>query len=67
MNFLNPKPVAKSGAHLDDMGDIYDHTGIFKETDDVMQIEQGERRIKGSIADLEMDQKYYGAKKVTRK
>ena len=66
MNFFNPKPAAKSGAHLDTIDDIYDHTGMFKEEGET-NIDIGERKIKGSIADMEMDENIYGSKKVSRK
>ena len=66
----------RAGAHLDDMGDIYDHTktafGNGSDSDasdaDMDQVEQGERRIKGDIGDLmgELDPKVYSAAKVTR-
>ena len=80
--YLNPKPSSvlkkqiedqnskhgkQMGSHLDDMGDIYDHTKVaFKKEGIVDQVDTGVRRIKGNISDMEMDEKVYGAKKVSR-
>ena len=54
------------GAQLDDIGDIYDHSGIFKEKGDKEFQEVGDRKIRGNIADDEYDEKVYASKKVTR-
>ena len=59
------------GAHLDDTGDIYDHTHTFFNGD--AQKQEGDeevnyKQIRPDIGDLmdEMDQKVYQSKKVSR-
>ena len=76
-DFFNPGPAAagkQSGKRtdLEDPVDIYSHTGKFfkanKVTDSYAEtIEVGERKIRGGIEELELDQAIYGGKKVSRK
>ena len=54
------------GAQLDEMGDIYDHSGIFKDKTKADYQEVDTRKLRASIADDEFDSKVYGSKKVSR-
>ena len=74
-SFLNPKPLKKleeskhgqAGQHLDDTGDIYDHTKSFFNKDQLNDYEDiGPKRIKGDISTLDLDTKIYGAQKSSR-
>ena len=64
--FLNPEPAAKSGEYLDASNDIYDHTRDFFAEKGLTQFEANERKIRPDISDIQLDDKVYGSKKVTR-
>lgn len=75
-DFFTPGPQAKKqqaqAADLEDPVDLYNHTQKFfkadKKTDAYAdQIEVGERRLRQGLEEMELDEKIYGGKKISRK
>ena len=54
------------GSQLDEMGDIYEHSGIFKDKSVTDFQEVDTRKLRASIADDDFDEKVYASKKVSR-
>ena len=66
--FLNPEPT-NAGAFLDASNDIYDHTKDFfntKTENPSGDVEVQYKTIRPDISDLNLDEKIYKAKKVSR-